>query len=82
MSMFEALTPHPDDADRDGAPAAAEPGPHAPGVPAPEEPDVLPNRNPDDGEAPDVSGRETPFRTPTPGESLTVEELERRAQGD
>jgi hypothetical protein len=81
MSMFEALTPHPVDG-RDGAPAAAEPGPHAPGEPTPEEPDILPNLRPDDSEAPHISGRETPFRTPTPGESLTVEELEKRAEED
>jgi hypothetical protein len=82
MSMFEALTPHPADDDRDATPAAAEPGPHALGEPATEEPDILPNLEPDDTEVPDISGRETPFRTPTPGESLTVDELEKRAEQD
>jgi hypothetical protein len=41
MSMSEPLVPHP--TDHDETPAAAEPGPGAPGTPQAEEPDVLPD---------------------------------------
>lgn len=69
----------------DDAPAAAEPGPGAPGTPSPEEPDILPD-SADESEGAAGSNheidpealRDPPFRTPAPGEHLTAEELKDR----
>jgi hypothetical protein len=78
MSMSEPFTPATNDVE--SAPAAAEPGPGAPGVPVDEEPDVLPGSEPADDELSlNAAARsDTPFRTPTPGDSLTADELEDR----
>ena len=76
MSMSEPLTPKRSDVEDVDAPAAAEPGPAAPGSPAPEEPDILPNLTPEPDENVEVSDRETVFRTPVAGERLTADELE------
>jgi hypothetical protein len=88
MSMFEPLLPKSDD--HDSAPAAAEPGPGAPGVPDAEEPDVLPENTEDtehvedsenahdDAPGPGGAHGDSPFRTPRPGESLSVDELDDR----
>jgi hypothetical protein len=79
MSMSEPFLPH--DPATDDDLAAAEPGPGAPGTPLTEEPDVLPDAEaePHVEAAPEVPADDPPFRTPQPGESLTVEELEERS---
>lgn len=90
--MFEPLLPKSDD--HDSAPAAAEPGPGAPGVPEAEEPDVLPENTEDTEHLEDTENAHddargsddahsthgnSPFRTPRPGESLSVDELDDRS---
>ncbi|PRY68429.1 hypothetical protein B0I08_104131 [Glaciihabitans tibetensis] len=84
--MSEPLMPHVDN--DESASAAAEPGPGAPGTPAAGEPDILPGAESADDEQslnekakePDAArgAKETPFRTPNPGDSLTADELEDR----
>jgi hypothetical protein len=102
MSMSEPFMPQSENDEQ--APAAAEPGPGAPGTPVEEEPDVLPGSEPADDElslneaalhdagangpasgdaAGESASNDTPasdssFRTPTPGEKLTADELEDR----
>lgn len=77
MSMSEPLMPNTSEHDR--SPAAAEPGPGAPGTPSPEEPDILPDapsQSDEDGdEDGDVELGNPPFRTPEPGDRLTAEDL-------
>jgi hypothetical protein len=81
MSMSDPLLPNPTESESENAPAAAEPGPAAPGTPLTEEPDVLPDAQ-DDSEADDVSPaapENPPFRTPEAGERLTASDLEDRS---
>ncbi|HEY8590144.1 MAG TPA: hypothetical protein VIL55_11390 [Naasia sp.] len=54
---------------------AAEPGPGAPEPEAPEEPDVLEAGAEEGVTSDDAAARETPFRTPTPGDKLSPDEL-------
>jgi hypothetical protein len=80
MSMSEPLLPKPNE--HDDAPAAAEPGPGAPGVPLTEEPDVLPAEGEPDAEEGDIGEvdlDDPPFRTPEPGDRLSADELDDRA---
>jgi hypothetical protein len=76
MSMSEPLVPHP--TDHDETPAAAEPGPGAPGTPQAEEPDVLPDTADEDDtqSAPVTPQSDPPFRTPDPGDRLTASDLD------
>jgi hypothetical protein len=81
MSMSEAFVPR--TTEPDDAPAAAEPGPGAPGIPLPEEPDILPDATDqsEDAVENDTAGaavEDPPFRTPVPGESLTPDQLDER----
>jgi hypothetical protein len=81
MSMSEAFVPR--TTEPDDAPAAAEPGPGAPGTPLSEEPDILPDAadQSDDAAESSTDGaavQDPPFRTPVPGESLSPDELDER----
>jgi hypothetical protein len=76
MSMSEPLLPKP--AERNDSPAAAEPGPGAPGTPSTEAPDVLPDTA-EESSAVEQEGTpqsDPPFRTPDPGDRLTASDLE------
>jgi hypothetical protein len=76
MSMSEPLIPK--TGPHDEAPGA-EPGPGAPGTPPSEEPDVLPEEPPVEGEAAgEIPQDDPPFRTPLPGDRITADELEDR----
>jgi hypothetical protein len=81
MSMSEAFVPR--TTEPDDAPAAAEPGPGAPGAPLTEEPDILPDateqaEHSGDDAADGAAVEDPPFRTPAPGDSLTPDELDER----
>jgi hypothetical protein len=78
MSMSEPLTPHGDD--DHPTPAAADPGTGAPGTPLDEEPDILPDTESVDDEQSlnNKALKDTPFRSPEPGKSLTADQLEDR----
>lgn len=77
--MSEPMNPGTSEADQ--APAAAEPGPGAPGRPVPEEPDILPGATSpatdDDADEPrDVELGNPPFRTPVPGDRVEATDLD------
>jgi hypothetical protein len=81
MSMSEPLLPASTESEK--APAAAEPGPAAPGTPLTEDPDVLPDASGEQEEEVDRTlddeQDDPPFRTPDPGERLTASDLEERS---
>jgi hypothetical protein len=80
MSMSEPLVPHASESEN--PPAAAEPGPAAPGTPLTEDPDVLPDasgeQEDEEDHTSDGERENPPFRTPDPGERLTATDFEER----